>query len=56
VAGDVAARRPVRSRRALARGHRLLEVERARSEELLHNVLPASIAERLKRREEGASR
>ena len=42
----------VHSRRALAREHRLLEVERARSEGLLRNMLPASIAERLKRRQE----
>jgi class 3 adenylate cyclase len=42
----------VHSRRALARQHRLLEVERARSERLLRNLLPASIAERLKHREE----
>jgi adenylate cyclase len=42
----------VHSRRALAREHRLLEVERARSERLLRNMLPASIAERLKQREE----
>jgi class 3 adenylate cyclase len=42
----------VHSRRALARQHRLLEVERARSERLLANMLPASIAERLKQRQE----
>jgi class 3 adenylate cyclase len=42
----------VHSRRALAREHRLLEVERARSEGLLRNLLPASIAERLKQRQE----
>ena len=36
---------------ALAREHRLLEVERARSERLLRNMLPASIADRLKERE-----
>jgi adenylate cyclase len=42
----------VHSRRALARQHRLLEVERARSERLLRNLLPTSIAERLKHREE----
>jgi adenylate cyclase len=41
----------VHSRRALAGEHRLLEVERARSEGLLANMLPASIAERLKQRE-----
>jgi class 3 adenylate cyclase len=41
----------VHSRRALAREHRLLEAERARSERLLRNMLPASIAARLKRRE-----
>jgi class 3 adenylate cyclase len=42
----------VHSRRALAREHRLLEAERARSERLLRNMLPESIAERLKQREE----
>jgi class 3 adenylate cyclase len=42
----------VHSRRALAREHRLLEAERARSERLLANMLPASIAERLKQRQE----
>jgi class 3 adenylate cyclase len=42
----------VHSRRALAREHRLLEVERGRSEGLLRNMLPASIAERLKQRQE----
>jgi class 3 adenylate cyclase len=42
----------VHSRRALAHEHRLLEVERARSEGLLRNMLPASIAERLKQRQE----
>jgi hypothetical protein len=34
----------VHSRRALAREHRLLEVEQARSERLLRNLLPTSIA------------
>jgi len=42
----------VHSRRVLARQHRLLEVERARSERLLRNMLPASIADRLKQRQE----
>ncbi|HET6750883.1 MAG TPA: adenylate/guanylate cyclase domain-containing protein, partial [Actinomycetes bacterium] len=42
----------VHSRRALAREHRLLEAEQARSEGLLANMLPASIAERLKQRQE----
>ncbi|MGH2554694.1 MAG: adenylate/guanylate cyclase domain-containing protein [Actinomycetota bacterium] len=37
---------------ALDREHRLLQVERAKSERLLLNVLPPSIAERLKVREE----
>jgi adenylate cyclase len=37
---------------ALDREHRLLQVERAKSERLLLNVLPPSIAERLKEREE----
>jgi hypothetical protein len=37
---------------ALDREHRLLQVERAKSERLLLNVLPQSIAERLKEREE----
>jgi class 3 adenylate cyclase len=41
----------VHSRRALAREHRLLEVEQARSERLLRNLLPTSIAERLKQRQ-----
>jgi class 3 adenylate cyclase len=36
---------------ALTREHRLLELERARSERLLANMLPEPIAERLKRRE-----
>lgn len=36
------------SRRALIREHRLLEVETAKSEELLLNVLPKTVAERLK--------
>jgi class 3 adenylate cyclase len=38
----------VRSRRALDRAHRLLAAEQERSEQLLLNVLPASIAARLK--------
>ena len=42
----------VHSRRALDREHRLHESERARSEGLLRNMLPAPIAERLKQREE----
>jgi class 3 adenylate cyclase len=42
----------VHTRRALRRAYRLLEVERARSEGLLRNMLPASIAERLKQRQE----
>ena len=37
---------------ALDRQHRLLQVERAKSERLLLNVLPQPIAERLKEREE----
>jgi len=37
---------------ALDREHRLLQVERAKSERLLLNVLPESIADRLKEREE----
>jgi adenylate cyclase len=37
---------------ALDRAHRLLQVERAKSERLLLNVLPQSIAERLKERED----
>jgi class 3 adenylate cyclase len=41
----------VHSRRALTQEHRLLEAERARSERLLRNMLPASIAERLKQRQ-----
>jgi class 3 adenylate cyclase len=36
---------------ALTRQHRLLEVERARSERLLDNMLPEPIAERLKQQE-----
>jgi class 3 adenylate cyclase len=36
---------------ALTREHRLLELERARSERLLADMLPEAIAERLKRRE-----
>jgi class 3 adenylate cyclase len=43
----------VRSRRILTRQQRLLELERARSEGLLRNMLPEAIAERLKQREEG---
>ena len=39
------------SRRALRRAYRLLEVERARSEGLLRNMLPEPIAGRLKQRE-----
>jgi hypothetical protein len=42
----------VHSRRSLAREHQLLEVERARLERLLANMLPASIAERLKQRQQ----
>jgi class 3 adenylate cyclase len=42
----------VRSRRALAGEHRLLEAEQERSERLLLNVLPAPIAERLKQDQE----
>jgi adenylate cyclase len=42
----------VHSRRALRRAYRLLEVERARSEGLLRNMLPASIAGRLKQQQE----
>jgi class 3 adenylate cyclase len=42
----------VHSRRGLRRAYRLLEVERARSEGLLRTMLPASIAERLKQRQE----
>jgi len=42
----------VHSRRVLARQQRLLEAERARSEGLLRNMLPTSIAERLKQRQE----
>jgi heme-NO-binding protein len=41
----------VRTRRALTRHQRLLEAEQARSERLLHNMLPDPIAERLKQRE-----
>ncbi len=37
---------------ALDQAHRLLQVERAKSERLLLNVLPQSIAERLKERED----
>ena len=37
---------------ALTRAHRLLEAERARSERLLRNMLPTSIAERLKQQQE----
>jgi hypothetical protein len=36
----------------LAHQQRLLEAERARSEGLLRNLLPSSIAERLKQRQE----
>jgi class 3 adenylate cyclase len=43
----------VHSRRVLARQQRLLEAERARSEGLLHDMLPQAIAERLKQRQEG---
>jgi class 3 adenylate cyclase len=42
----------VHSRRGLRRAYRLLEVERARSEGLLRNMLPISIADRLKQRQE----
>jgi adenylate cyclase len=42
----------VHSRRVLAHQQRLLEAERARSEGLLRNLLPISIAERLKQRQE----
>ena len=42
----------VHSRRGLRRAYRLLEVERARSEGLLRTMLPTSIADRLKRRQE----
>jgi class 3 adenylate cyclase len=42
----------VHSRRELRRAYRLLEVERARSEDLLRNMLPTSIADRLKQRPE----
>ena len=42
----------VRARRALDREHRLLLAEQERSERLLLNILPAPIAERLKRGEE----
>jgi class 3 adenylate cyclase len=42
----------VHSRRALRRAYRLLEAERARSEGLLRAMLPASIAGRLKQRQE----
>jgi class 3 adenylate cyclase len=41
----------VHSRRSLRRAYRLLEVERARSEGLLRNMLPEPIADRLKQRE-----
>jgi class 3 adenylate cyclase len=37
---------------ALTRAHRLLAAERARSERLLRNMLPTSIAERLKQQQE----
>jgi class 3 adenylate cyclase len=42
----------IRSRRALARAHRLLLAERERSERLLRNVLPGPIATRLKQGDE----
>jgi adenylate cyclase len=42
----------VHSRRALSRAYRLLEVERARSDGLLRNMLPEPIAERLKQQQE----
>jgi class 3 adenylate cyclase len=42
----------VHSRRALRRAYRLLEEERARSEGLLRTMLPASIAGRLKQRQQ----
>jgi len=42
----------IRSRRALGREHELLLAEQERSESLLLNVLPASIADRLRQREE----
>jgi class 3 adenylate cyclase len=42
----------VRTRQALDRAHRRLQAERERSERLLLNVLPAPIAERLKRQPE----
>jgi class 3 adenylate cyclase len=42
----------VHSRRGLRRAYRLLEAERSRSEGLLRNMLPTSIAERLKERQE----
>jgi class 3 adenylate cyclase len=42
----------VHSRRSLSRAYRLLEVERARSDGLLGNMLPEPIAGRLKQREE----
>jgi class 3 adenylate cyclase len=42
----------VRTRRALDREHRLLVAEQERSERLLLNVLPASIAARLKQRQD----
>jgi hypothetical protein len=42
----------VHSRRVVAHQQRLLEAERARSEGLLRNLLPTSIAERLKQRQE----
>jgi len=41
-----------RAAEALDREHRLLQVERAKSEQLLLNVLPESIAARLKERED----
>jgi class 3 adenylate cyclase len=41
----------VHARHALGHEHRLVEAERARSEGLLHNLLPVAVAERLKRHE-----
>jgi class 3 adenylate cyclase len=41
----------VHARHALRHEHRLVEAERARSEGLLHNLLPVAVAERLKRHE-----
>jgi class 3 adenylate cyclase len=42
----------MRNRRALDRANRLLQVEQDRSEQLLRNILPGPIADRLKRGEE----